>query len=799
MTMKNRNGSNQHSSTSSGGDCNGVKKEDEKSIIQNPLLQHVNIIYNPSSSPAIHKAMQDLQTKGYHHLPSILTNDECSEAMSQLWEFVRDVSGGAVLREDPRSWYSKEQVALLDCHGEILHQENNNINSANENNCEDIDMDPWPHSDQKHDQEGMMQSLGAGYLLGNVREALADRVFGPLFGTEELLCSKEGFTFRRPMIVDLKEEYSEEGDDGGGDARYLVWNDRNNQALLQDEDGDGGQQYGQDVRVPSQPTKETNNDNSDDETLMTATKPKPSKKQYNKLQKKLNKQQRYKDITGLCHIQAAVSFTDQTVDQDRNGGHFVCIPYSYSKKSSSSATATATATATAGAGDEERKNEEELGEKIYANRGDVILWRSDLVHATVAPSLTMRNDSNKVDHDASDSFGYNGSREFGAVSYCSMLPVEAVKKYNLYSVPKHKMHKKMRQQSVTEVEEEMIQAKYKELTDLKLEAYRTGMTGDHRPEVENWHPHRRVTMWNAHLHGDEGINANVNSDDVRLIPPRLLQRPKFRLGAPKLTVRQAELYGLLSYGNRPTSDIDNTSSCDREEARRKEIERAVSRGIRFVEGVYNDKDRKAVGPWTMKDGRFTDEWGLDTSYNLSNKRIPICLATMEVLTPCSDNGEAIGLSGQDKYLGGMASPCGRYIYGVPGHAKQLIQVDVNTRKVETIGPEYHGEFKWLRGVEIPATDMGKKEDGSLAYPSGCCLALPCNSPDGSVLKVDPATASVSTFITDPIPNGAETGWLYHGGSLACGYVYAIPASASRVMKIGESKRFSHLCFLKSLL
>ena len=219
---------------------------------------------------------------------------------------------------------------------------------------------------------------------------------------------------------------------------------------------------------------------------------------------------------------------------------------------------------------------------------------------------------------------------------------------------------------------------------------------------------------------------------------------------------------------------------------RREIERAVSRGVRFVEGVYKTKDMEAVGPWTVRDGKFTDEWGLDTtSYNFIRKQIPICQANMEVLSPCTENGIPVGLSGQDKYLGGMASPCGRYIYGVPGHAKRVIQVDVNTRKVEMIGPEYQGEFKWLRGVEIPADDMGKNEDGSYAYPSGCCLALPCNSEEGCVLKVDPATASVTTFITDPIPNGAETGWLYHGGSLAGGCVYAIPASASRVMKIGE--------------
>lgn len=61
-------------------------------------------------------------------------------------------------------------------------------------------MDPWPYTN-----DDMMQSLGAGYLLGNIREALANRVFAPLFGTEELLfTSKEGFTFSRPMIVDLE-------------------------------------------------------------------------------------------------------------------------------------------------------------------------------------------------------------------------------------------------------------------------------------------------------------------------------------------------------------------------------------------------------------------------------------------------------------------------------------------------------------------------------------------------------------------------------------------------------------------
>ena len=91
-------------------------------------------------------------------------------------------------------------------------------------------------------------------------------------------------------------------------------------------------------------------------------------------------------------------------------------------------------------------NVESCGGQLLPSLQRVILWRSDLVHAIVAPSLTQNDYGNniKVDHDRNKLFGYNGSREFGAVSYCSMLPVEAVKEYTLYSVPKHKMHKKMK-------------------------------------------------------------------------------------------------------------------------------------------------------------------------------------------------------------------------------------------------------------------------------------------------------------------------------------------------------------------
>jgi hypothetical protein len=78
------------------------------------------------------------------------------------------------------------------------------------------------------------------------------------------------------------------------------------------------------------------------------------------------------------------------------------------------------------------------------------------------------------------------------------------------------------------------------------------------------------------------------------------------------------------------------------------------------------------------------------------------------------------------------------------------------------------------------------------YPSGCCVALPCNHP--SILKINPATDQVSTFGTDVISNCAASGWFYHGGVLAPnGHVYAIPANANRVLKFHPATE--SVCFI----
>ena len=49
---------------------------------------------------------------------------------------------------------------------------------------------------------------------------------------------------------------------------------------------------------------------------------------------------------------------------------------------------------------------------------------------------------------------------------------------------------------------------------------------------------------------------------------------------------------------------------------------------------------------------------------------------------------------------------GKYIYGVPGHAKRVLKITAATGEYELIGPEYKGPFKWLRGVEVPASVTG---------------------------------------------------------------------------------------------
>lgn len=216
----------------------------------------------------------------------------------------------------------------------------------------------------------------------------------------------------------------------------------------------------------------------------------------------------------------------------------------------------------------------------------------------------------------------------------------------------------------------------------------------------------------------------------------------FRTGPPLVSPRLAELYGLIPYHSGDW---------------KREVDRAVIRGVRFVDETDHD----------------------------GNGVVPITVLPPNVQPPCTVGSVQLTshdqqlLSGQDKYLGGMAA--GGYIYGVPGTARRVLKISVASGEMECIGPEFAGKFKWLRGVDIPPSE---------AYPEGCCIALPCNHL--SFLKVVPFDAisgkSDQVYaITTPLLRDECAdipGWYYHGGNLASnGWIYCIPANASRVSKI----------------
>jgi hypothetical protein len=262
----------------------------------------------------------------------------------------------------------------------------------------------------------------------------------------------------------------------------------------------------------------------------------------------------------------------------------------------------------------------------------------------------------------------------------------------------------------------------------KLESYKQRQTTDFRLDRESWRPLQSRAA------------------------PNFPSRPYFRTGPPLLTYRQAQLYGLLPYH----SDSEDSSEC---------VDRALIQGVRF--GPENEQTRPDVLPF---------------HYQSSNPAHLVHL-TMD---------DATALAGQDKYLGGMASPCGRYVFGVPGGARRVLRIRVADGNMDFIGPAYEGKFKWLRGVEVPAPAMNH----DARYPDGCCLALPCNS--ASILKINPATSEVYTFGEEILGQCGSDRWHYHGGNLADnGWLYAIPANAERVLKfhpVTDQVMFIGPCF-----
>lgn len=163
----------------------------------------------------------------------------------------------------------------------------------------------------------------------------------------------------------------------------------------------------------------------------------------------------------------------------------------------------------------------------------------------------------------------------------------------------------------------------------------------------------------------------------------------------------------------------------------------------------------------------------------------------------------------------MTSPCGTYVYGVPGTANTVLRIktkgkgDDGTENGDDCCVDFlpdptnapwsrPGRFKWLRGVTVPPAPNF----------DGCCLALPCNATCG-VLRI--SANGTADLLGGPFLDGghaplgttekaakaqagpeewqrrwtyARPDWLYHGGALLQdGYVYAVPANAPRTLRI----------------
>ena len=575
-----------------------------------------------STKDDVKPIVDGILSDGYYILRNVLSDDECSRAVNDIWDFVEDTSNHRVRRNDPSTWYPVDSAVSDDS---------------------SID-DPFPYTGYKTFSD-MFQSNGAGWVLGEVRTVLAERVFEVLYDTNELHSSKEGFTFHRPTgTIKTVDNCSDQSRDYKGPPSS--WLDRV-----------------RDQHIVCGKRQQLSNGEHFDQTS---------------------------SVGGLQTIQSLVALEDQ---QEGVDGHFLCWPGSHKMHRQLTKDTYRGKFSWIPLTDEEIQQLSTFGNhneptRVYLKKGDVVLWRSDLAHAAVPPQ--------------------GSTARFRAVAYTCMQPASMTPS---------------------------------DVLSQKMDAYKQRQTGDHRPHVESWHQHRqpnRASCGGTH-------------------------RRAFRCRPPFVTIRQAQLYGLLPYSY-TNKDMDS----------------AIVRGVRFV---ADDTHNRPAIPTSRP-----------------------CHVRLETLHPTTE------LTGQDKYLGGVPSPCGRFVYGVPGTAKRVLRIDVQTGITDLIGPSFDGKLKWLRGVDIPASVMNdsvldddqfqpkqqqqkqQQEEAHecptttrtrtrCSYPEGCCLALPSNAT--SILKIDPVTHSVTTFGQSVLEDPANrSGWSYHGGQLASnGMVYAIPANAKRVLKI----------------
>jgi hypothetical protein len=580
---------------------------------------------------------------GYVVLPHVLSSEECNDMLDVLWDYVETITAGRkqpVCRKVSSTWYPPPHTS---------------------------DEDPWPYT-KNSSQPDLFQSSDSGYVLGRLREILAQRVYEPLvFQTRELHSSKEGFTFHRPRkvcsekstIVHHHPFYSHQQSSSVSDVSY------SSRSTHSDENNYLPAVSPTNVLPIIHSCTSFTSQSPHDQSYCFSTYPGSHVLQRN---------QRHYELD-----------TEQPLD-------IVLHKLGFSRKD------------------------------IYLNAGDVILWRNDIIRSSMA-NCWPGPDCNT----------------FHALAHVSMVPATREIPYPLQK--------------------------------LKLDGYRMGRTTDHRPHMECWNDfpgelivspnckktkirdgHESIALPSEGMGTAKNDKSYTNCSNVMRTNEMIVPMDHFyhRYSPPLLTWRQAELYGLVPYGIQSEQDFETA------------LQRALVRGICFYRPSFPKRTNSGNGTAYFETDGIVHKFPcvsklLDNSVEVphTSPRISNPTGSRAIYNP----GAAIAilspddppLLGQDKWLGGMPSPDGSYIYGVPGTAPQVLRITVENGMMDFIGPKVKGKFKWLRGLEIPP-HMLKNDD---TYPKGVCLALPANA--DSILEINPHTQEVSTF-GGPFPGC----WKWHG-------------------------------------
>ncbi|GAB5353674.1 hypothetical protein AAMO2058_000054500 [Amorphochlora amoebiformis] len=194
--------------------------------------------------------------------------------------------------------------------------------------------------------------------------------------------------------------------------------------------------------------------------------------------------------------------------------------------------------------------------------------------------------------------------------------------------------------------------------------------------------------------------------------------------------------------------------------------------------------------------------------------IPYTAQNVLMINPKTGYVDTIGESfpiSEWKWHGGVRSPDGRYIIGIPSHSTQVLKIDTLTSKVTLIGPKFPGRYKWggacvgrdglvygipsdydrvlvvnpeieevkVMEIEGGSTLIGRKNlwQGAVLADNGAIYAIPCDAT--SVLKIDPDSQVIK--ILGELPEGGDK---WQGGILGQdGGIYGIPQNSENILRV----------------